>query len=160
MSLKLEKAGPRDAAFIFSLAQNGAHNGHFDARINRNKDAYRAYINAAITRESDPEGIPTRAFVAIADDMRIGAAVTTAALGTPDGGIELALIAVKNAHRGHGSGAWMLDTLLNYYLPRGSVYARCFPASETLRQMLIKRGFVPAGSSGQSLILRHGQISL
>jgi|GEM_PF-1597632 len=158
MPIKWAKANSKDLGFIFSLALNGARKGHFEAQIMVEKEAYRAYLNSAISKESDPRGFPTYAFIAYLNDMRIGAAVITAAIGTPDVGVELAMIAIKHEYQGCGYGTQAVDTLLDHYLPQGSVYARCLPASERLHQMLIKRAFSSVGTSCQSLILRHERI--
>lgn len=158
MPLSLKQSTTRDLGFVFSLAQNGARHGHFDPRINTDKNAFRVYLNSAISKETDPRGYPTQVFVVHVDDARVGAVVATTAIGTPDVGVELALIAIKNEYRGKGLGSKVLDAFLNHYLPRGSVYARCLPASDKLHQMLLRRDFAEVGLSGKSVILRHGAI--
>lgn len=155
MTLTLQQSVLQDLGFVFSLAQNGAHHGHFDSRVNTDKNTFRAYLASAITRQTDLRGHPTQVFVARLAGTRVGAAIVTTAIGTPDTGVELALVAVKREFRGHGHGHAMLEALLHHYLPLGSVYARCLPASGTFRQMLLKRDFSEVGHSGEGVILRH-----
>jgi GNAT superfamily N-acetyltransferase len=156
MTLSLRKSTSKDLGFVFSLAQNGARHGHFEAWVSKNKDACRAYLDGAISSETDPLGYLTKVFVATVDDTRVGAAIVATAVGVSDEGIELHLIALKKDCRGKGYGSVVLDTILNRYLPRGSVYARCLPASGQLRQMLLRRDFDEVGTSGNSVVLRHG----
>lgn len=158
MPISLQKAKIQDEGFIFSLVQNGARNGHFNQSINQDKTGYRAYIRSAISKGVDQRGYSTEFFVVYLDDSRIGATLITAAVGTPDRGVELAMITLKKEFRGAGYGSHILDTLLDRYLPSMSVYARCYPASHKLQQMLERRGFVEAGMSQGSVILRHGAI--
>ena len=158
MTLSLKNSTTKDLGFVMSLALNGARHGHFDPRVSTEKEAYRAYLNSAITYQTDLSGYSTHVMVAYDNASRIGATVVTKAVGTPDAGVEIALIALKNEHRGKGYGADMLDVLMNHYLPTMSVYARCFPASEKFHQMLLRRGFSEVGQSGKSVILRHGAI--
>jgi GNAT superfamily N-acetyltransferase len=159
MTPSLRQAAPRDLGFIFSLAQNGARHGHFDSRIITDKAGTRAYFETAIEKGADPWGSPAHAFVVLAEAERIGAVLVTRAAGTPDGGVELAMIALRKEFRGQGLGAAVLDDFLGHYLPRGSVYARCRPASDALRQMLLGRGFEEVGKSGDSVILRRGALT-
>ncbi len=158
MTLSLRKSTSKDLGFVFSLAQNGARHGHFETWVSNDRHACRSYLDGAIASETDPLGYPTTVFVATVDDTRIGAAIVAKAVGVSDKGIELHMIALKTEHRGKGYGAAVLDTILSRYLSRGSVYARCLPASGLLRQMLLKRDFDEVGTSGNSVVLRHGII--
>lgn len=157
MPLLWKKATDKDSGFIFSLILNGARKGHFEPGILVDKEGYRAYLHCAISREIDPRGYPTLAWVGWNDNTRVAAAIMTAAVGTPDIGMELAMIAMKSEFQGLGLGSEGLDTLLNLYLPQGSVYVRCFPASQRFRQMLTDRDFVEVGELGGAVILRHPQ---
>ena len=141
-----------------SLALNGARHGHFDSRVGTDKEAYRAYLNSAITEQMDPMGYSTQVFVARDNASRVGASVVTKAIGTPGIGVEIAMIAIKHEHRGKGFGSIILEALMGHYLPTMSVYARCLPASRNFHEMLLKRGFSEVGLSEKSVILRHGAI--
>ena len=160
MSIALMPATLRDIGFVFSLVQNGANHGHFDDRIIDDKPAYRAYLESAITRREDPSGYSTEVFLVVNGAQRVGAAVITAAVGTPDAGVEIALIALKREHRGHGFGAVVLERLLNAYWHKGSVYVRCLPASHMLHEMLLRRGFSVVGASGAAAILWHPSVNI
>lgn len=157
MSFKLIGAASKDTGYILNLATVGAINGHFDTKVLTETEVFRAYINSAITKGADLKGFQTEALLAYADETLVGAVVITDAIGTPDKGVELALIAIDVTYHGHGYGSSALDALLKHFLPQGSVYARCLPASERLRQMLVKRGFAHVGKLGQSAIFRHGR---
>tara|TARA_B110000503_G_C7109932_1_gene397612 strand:- start:770 stop:1267 length:498 start_codon:yes stop_codon:yes gene_type:complete len=160
MSLKWVKASSKDLGFIFSLALNGARKGHFEPQILLEKEAYRHYLICSIQKECDPRGFPTKAFVIYLNDLRVGAAVITTAIGTPDVGVEVAMIAIKHEFQGRGYGTQAVNEILEHYLPLGSVYARCLPASARLHQMLIKRNFFNVGQSGASSILRREPAAL
>ena len=155
MPLSLQPATQRDLGFVMSLAQNGARHGHFDSRITSDKAAYLAYLDHAVKTGRDPRGYETSVSVVIRDGHRVGATVVTEAIGTPDVGIEIAMISIKSEFRGQGLGTQILDRLIDQYLSHKSVYARCLPASSTLREMLIRRDFEEVGMSQQSTILRH-----
>jgi len=158
MSISLRRASIQDTGFIFSLAQNGARHGHFNQLVSRDKSKFQAYIQSVITQGVDLSGYSTEFSVAHLDGSRIGVTLNTAALGIPDRGVELAMIALKKEFRGAGYGSLILDTFLDCYLPSMSVYARCYPASQKLHQMLLRRDFTEVGMSQGSVILRHGAI--
>lgn len=158
MTISLTKSTNRDFGFVFSLLMNGARNGHFEPKINAKKELYRSYISEAIARETDQRGYPAHVLVAHENKDRIGAAIITTAVGTPDEGVELTMIAVRNEHRQKGFGSSILDGLLDHYLPRASVYVRCLPASEKLHQMLLRRDFAEIAHTENGVILRHGAI--
>jgi GNAT superfamily N-acetyltransferase len=158
MSISLQKATLQDSGFIFSLAQNGARNGHFNPQTTLDKTALRAYIQSIITKGVDLSGYASEFSVAFLQGTRIGVTLVTAAIGIPDRGVELAMIALKKEFRGAGYGSLILDSILDRYLPSMSVYARCYPASHQLQQMLVRRDFTEAGTSQGSVILRHGAI--
>jgi GNAT superfamily N-acetyltransferase len=155
MSLFLQPATQRDLGFVMSLAQNGARHGHFDSRITSDKSAYLAYLQQAVRTGRDPRGYETSVSVVMVDAHRVGATVVTEAIGTPDIGVEIAMISVKPEYRGRGLGRQILDELIDKYLSTRSVYARCLPASKHLHDMLLRRDFFEVGMSQQSVILRH-----
>jgi GNAT superfamily N-acetyltransferase len=155
MSLSLQPATQRDLGFVMSLAQNGARHGHFDSRIISDKAAYLAYLDHAVKTGRDPRGYETSVSVVIRDGHRVGATVVTEAIGTPDIGVEIAMISIKPEFRGQGLGRQILDALIDKYLSLRSVYARCLPASKRLHDMLLRRDFSEVGMSQQSVILRH-----
>lgn len=160
MTLTLRKALPRDIGHVLSLAQHGARHGHFDARICDHKSKYRDYLISAIASGRDPWGHDTAVDVVEWAGQAIGATVVTEALGTPDRGVEISMIAIKPHYRGHGYGHLVLDTLLSRYLDRGSVYARCMPASAQLQQMLRRRDFAEVGATENYVILHHPVVNL
>jgi GNAT superfamily N-acetyltransferase len=155
MHLSLQPASLRDLGFVMSLAQNGARHGHFDARITSDKGAYLGYLQSAVSTGRDPRGYETKVSIILLNTQRVGATVVTEAIGTPDVGVEIAMISVKPEYRGKGLGAKILDLVIDQYLSTMSVYARCLPASKTLHDMLLRRDFTEVGLSQQSVILRH-----
>ncbi|MEZ5659908.1 MAG: GNAT family N-acetyltransferase [Burkholderiaceae bacterium] len=160
MAPTLRQSTPKDLGFVFALAQNGARHGHFDSRITSDKNASRAYFDSAIQRGVDPWGSPAQVSVVELDGERVGVLLVTRAIGTPDEGVELAMIALKKEHRARGIGATVLDMFLDRTLRSVSVYVRCLPASDKLRAMLLRRGFDEVGRLGESVILRHGVVGV
>lgn len=154
----LQRAALQDAGFIYSQVQNGARHGHFNQHAANDKTTLRAYIQSAISQGIDLSGYATEFFIVWLEGKRIGVALMTAAIGIPDRGVELAMIALKKEYRGSGYGAFVLDQILDHYLPNMSVYARCYPASRQLQEMLLRRDFAEVGTVGGSVILRHGAI--
>jgi GNAT superfamily N-acetyltransferase len=98
------------------------------------------------------------AYVAWNDGKRIGIASMTATTKS-DGGFELGAIAVKPSDQDKGFGSLILETLLKEWLPKKTIYARCYPKSEKLFLMLQKRGFEFLGFSGDDRILRHEKMN-
>lgn len=160
MSAHLRPAQIRDIGHIMSLAQHGARHGHFDARICQDKSGYRTYLSHVIQHGVDPWGHSAELSVVERMGVWVGATLVTEAVGTPDQGVEIAMIALKPKDRGLGIGHLVLDSLLSRYLPIGSVYARCMPASSTLHQMLLRRDFEAVGNLENSVILRHPAVRL
>lgn len=160
MAFQWQTANRADIGYVFSLVLNGARNGHFEPQILSQKSEYRKYLELAINLQTDPRGYRTEVLIGWLDQKKTGAVVLTEAIGTPDVGIEIAMIAIKAEFRGTGLGSLALDSLLHRLLPRASVYARCFPASQKLQQMLSKRGFVEVGHLGLATILRHERVEV
>lgn len=158
MSLSLQRANLRDAGFIFSLAQNGARHGHFNQKVIQDKAEYREYIQSVISRGVDLRGYFAEFSLVYLNDVRIGFTLITTMVGSPDKGIDLTMISLKNEYRGKGYGSVVLDAILGRYLPRMSVYACCLPASRMLQQMLAKRGFSEVAKSQDGVTLRHEAI--
>ena len=71
------------------------------------------------------------------------------------GGNEIHLFLVHHRHQQHGYGSAMLDEI-NRRWQKVDLYARCFPASQTMQNMLQRRGFVytHTNSEGASVLLR------
>lgn len=155
MVFQWQAATQADTGYVFSLLLNGARNGHFEPQILSQKTEYRAYIQSAIHLQTDLRGYRTEVLIGWLNQTKVGAVVITEAIGTPDVGVEIAMIAIKAEFRGKGIGSTALDALLHQLLPSSSVYARCFPASHKLERMLITRGFSKVGQLGLATILRH-----
>ena len=155
MAFQWQPATQADIGHVFSLVLNGARNGHFEPTILAQKSNYRTYLQSAIHLLTDPRGYRTEVLTGWVNHTRVGAAVITEAIGTPDIGVEIAMIAIKGEFQGAGFGSLALDALLPKLLKHGSVYARCFPASHKLQSMLLSRDFREVGSLGQATILRR-----
>lgn len=157
MVFQWQRASQSDVPHIFSLILNGARYGHFETAPLQDRAAYRRYLESLINLGVDARGIPHDVYVGYSSGQRIAASIVMPAIGTPDIGVEIAMIAVKNECRGLGYGTVGLDHLLEHYLRLGSVYVRCLPASIKLQAMLSKRGFMVVGHLGQATIFRHAQ---
>jgi len=159
MSLSVRSATAKDLGFVLSLAQNGARHGHFDKIVREKKGIFREYLNKVVSCGCDLRGYPAHLYVAFEDGERVATATVTTAIGTPDVGVELEMIAVRKDCQSRGYGSILLDTLISLYVPRGSVYLRCLPASRKIRQMLLRRHFNEVGAIGEATIFRRESLS-
>jgi GNAT superfamily N-acetyltransferase len=158
MTLQLMPATMRDTDFILSLILFGAHKGHFYPDLANNKSALRAILDSTIKYGvQDASGLRSQAMVGWHNGVRVGATIVSDTEKT-DNSIELSVIAVRKEHQGRKYGAQLLDALLRQWLPHKTIYVRCFPASEQLVQMLLRRGFILAGTTGKhTRVLRRQQ---
>lgn len=147
-----------DTDFIFSLIIAGARKGHFSTQFSSDKAALRRHLGAVIGYGRQGENqVHSQAMVTWLDDKRIGVTIVTATEKS-DNSIEIGAIAIKREFQGMGYGAILLDALLARLLPHGAIYVRCFPSSEKLFQMLIRRGFaVIAQTEKGTRILKHAR---
>lgn len=149
MSLQLLPATVRDVDFMLSLILFGARKGHFYPDLAGNKAALRSILKSAVKFGiQDAGGLRTQAMVGWNKAERVGVTIVSETEKT-DNSIELSVIAVRKEYQGCGYGAQLLDALLAQWVPRKTIYVRCFPASEQLYQMLLRRAFVLAGTMGR-----------
>ena len=137
---------------------NGARKGHFNSQAISDKWLMRSDLLSIINNGVDRNLLASVAYVAWNDGKRIGIASMTATTKS-DGGFELGAIAVKPSDQDKGFGSLILETLLKEWLPKKTIYARCYPKSEKLFLMLQKRGFEFLGFSGDDRILRHEKMN-
>ena len=143
MALKLLQPDLSDIDFICELMLDAARHGHFNDEIL--KESYEQALRHDIEyllakgRRRD-EDLRAQAIIIEDDGNRIGFAIMSE-MYEGDGGNELYILAVAPEYRGRGYGAQILDELLDRWLPHAEVFAQCLPASETMYQMLLKRGF-------------------
>jgi len=158
MSFLLCPARHQDVDFILSLIMNGARKGHFNSQAISDKGLMRSDLLSIINNGVDRNLLASVAYVAWNDGKRVGIASMTATTKS-DGGFELGSIAVKSSDQDKGFGSLILETLLKEWLPKKTIYARCYPKSEKLFLMLQKRGFEFLGFSGDDRILRHEKMN-
>jgi len=158
MSFLLCPARHQDVDFILSLIMNGARKGHFNSQAISDKGLMRSDLLSIINNGVDRNLLASVAYVAWNDGKRVGIASMTATTKS-DGGFELGAIAVKPSDQDKGFGSLILETLLKEWLPKKTIYARCYPKSEKLFLMLQKRGFEFLGFSGDDRILRHEKMN-
>ena len=137
---------------------NGARKGHFNSQAISDKGLMRSDLLSIINNGVDRNLLASVAYVAWNDGKRIGIASMTATTKS-DGGFELGAISVKHSDQDKGFGSLILETLLKEWLPKKTIYARCYPKSEKLFLMLQKRGFEFLGFSGDDRILRHEKMN-
>jgi len=137
---------------------NVAREGHFNSQAISDKGLMRSDLLSIINNGVDRNLLASVAYVAWNDGKRIGIASMTATTKS-DGGFELGAIAVKPSDQDKGFGSLILETLLKEWLPKKTIYARCYPKSEKLFLMLQKRGFEFLGFSGDDRILRHEKMN-
>lgn len=157
MQLTCTQASTKDADFIISLIMAGARKGHYYSLFVDNKQLLRKMVNSIIIDgvQYDSRHLASEALVGRFGNTRIGAVITTQT-EKKDNSIELAAITVKKQFQDMGFGRGMLDIILARWLPEKTIYARCFPDSEKLAQMLLRRGFslISITESG-TRILKH-----
>jgi GNAT superfamily N-acetyltransferase len=158
MSFLLSPARHKDVDFILSLIMNGARKGHFNLQAISDKGLMRSDLLSIINSGLDRNMLASVAYVAWNDGKRVGMASMTATT-KPDGGFELGAIAVKPSDQNKGFGSLILETLLQKWLLKKTIYARCYPKSEKLFLMLQKKGFEFLGFSGEDRILRHEKVN-
>ena len=158
MGFLLCPARHQDVDFILSLIMNGARKGHFNSQAISDKWLMRSDLLSIINNGVDRNLLASVAYVAWNDGKRIGIASMTATTKS-DGGFELGAIAVRPSDQDKGFGSLILETLLKEWLPKKTIYARCYPKSEKLFLMLQKRGFEFLGFSGDDRILRHEKMN-
>lgn len=158
MRFLLSPARHKDVDFILSLIMNGARKGHFNLQAISDKGLMRSDLLSIINSGLDRNMLASVAYVAWNDGKRVGMASMTATT-KPDGGFELGAIAVKPPDQNKGFGSLILETLLQEWLPKKTIYARCYPKSEKLFLMLQKKGFEFLDFSGEDRILRHEKVN-
>ena len=158
MSFLLCPARHQDVDFILSMIMNGARKGHFNSQAISDKGLMRSDLLSIVNNGVDRNLLASVAYVAWNDGKRVGIASMTATTKS-DGGFELGAIAVKPSDQDKGFGSLILETLLKEWLPKKTIYARCYPKSEKLFLMLQKRGFEFLGFSGDDRILRHEKMN-
>ena len=158
MSFLLCPARHQDVDFILSLIMNGARKGHFNSQAISDKGLMRFDLLSIVNNGVDRNLLTSVAYVAWNDGKRVGIASMTATTKS-DGGFELGAIAVRPSDQDKGFGSLILETLLKEWLPKKTIYARCYPKSEKLFLMLQKRGFEFLGFSGDDRILRHEKMN-
>ena len=139
--LKLVQPDISDIGFMSQLLVHGAQQGHFSPRILETP----GFINNTLVSLLQYGRLfdkPLRAQTIIFEHnkKRIGFAVI-AEVETNQGGNELYAMAVDEQLRGQGYGRAMLDEILKRW-SSVTLYARCFPSSQQMYDMLIKSGFV------------------
>jgi len=132
-----------DLPYMAGQILDGARKGHFEKRIlaSPQTELLHQELEAIIChhrRLNNP--IPASALIFSDGRDPVGHAIMTGIQGTP--GIEIYALALDEHQRGAGLGSAMLDMLIARFLPQaGAMYARCFPRSVVMYEMLIGRGF-------------------
>ena len=150
----------QDTDFVTSLVMSGARKGHFYHHLANNKTMLRQLVQSIISLGvQGSSGLFSEAMVGWNGNTRVGATIIIDT-EKKDNSIELAVIIVKKEFQGDGLGRMMLDALLKRWLSYKTIYARCFPVSEKLVQMLLNRNFsiVQITSSGTRILKRKQEI--
>lgn len=151
-------ASLQDTDFIISLIIAGARQGHFYPHLANDKALLRRFVLSTIKHGiQDESGLRSQAMIGWLGNTRIGVTIITET-EKKDNSIEIGVIAVKKQFQGSGYGGRMLAALLDHWLPHKTIYARCFPSSEKLLHMLLRRGFAEIGKAGkETTILKREQ---
>lgn len=141
--LDMRPASLNDLPYMAGQILDGARKGHFEKRILTSPQTELLYQELeAIIRHRRRLNGPLGATALIFSNGRdpVGHAILTEIQGTP--GIEIYALALDERRRGTGLGSAMLDLLIARFLPQaGAMYARCFPRSVVMYEMLVSRGF-------------------
>lgn len=142
-ALVIREATPDDYDFILEQILDCARHGHFDRRVllpPQHKTLLEEIRSIIRHKRLATEPLNAQAIVFMRGSERVGHAIVTEAQGSV--GAELYAMALDRRWRGTGTGAAMLDLLIAHYLARmGVIYARCFPRSVIMYELLVSRGF-------------------
>lgn len=174
--LVLRDAARKDARFVINLIQREVAAGHFAGWQSRvHKTLFAGAVRHMLISEQqwprliDPnphndEILYARLWIGVAGRKRIGfVAICEVMPGSFQHAVELWMVAVAPEHRGRGAGKAMVDHVLNTLVeqgPKRKIIARCLPASQTMFDMLKRRGFrlvahAPDGGGGWSASRRN-----
>ena len=151
MSLLIQQATLKDVDFILSLIMNGARKGHFSKDVLTNKAHMRENIFRIVKCNVSKKGIASEAFLGVLSEKKVGAAI----IRKMNGYIELEFIAISTSFKGKGIGTMFLDGILRRYIQLHTLVAYCFPSSNILKHMLMKKGFTLSGEFEGAEILIH-----
>ena len=161
MPFTYQPATLQDIDFITSLILAGARKGHFYPHLANNKTMLRQLVLSMIHSGAQfSSGSFSEVMLGWQDNTRAGTTIITNT-EKKDNSIELAVIIVKKELHGQGIGRLMLDGLLKRWLPYKTIYARCFPVSDKLVEMLLHREFkiVQTTDTGTRILRRVQETS-
>lgn len=141
--LKVYSADHSDIEWITQLYIESAREKHFN--LDTSDDASICFIQRNIESMVNDQllvdfNLETQTLVFEATGQRIGYAVLSAVKGDPDS-VEIHLLVVDQHYRGHSYGRYMLDEIIKRWHHNVNIYARCYPASWLMMEMLLHSGF-------------------
>lgn len=150
-------ANMADNSFMNSCILYGARKGHyaFDAENTEVVRAMKMEMQSVISNGLLADNRHATASVYTLQNSRVGVSIICEAL-PGSMAVEIYALSVANRFQRSGFGGQMLDHVLRNYLYH-DVIARCLPLSETMKQLLIRRGFVLHRAEGDfETYIKHG----
>jgi GNAT superfamily N-acetyltransferase len=163
--ISMRLAVQADFKFIFGLCVKEAQAGHFNPTyaipMPQIQGGLMRQIACAINDAPYPmepgnkrNGVGAKILVLMLGDNRVGFVLLLEDLpGSWHSNVELHLFAIANEYRRQGLGACFVNYTLESLKTQKLIYARCYPKSTTMIEILEKEGFVKVRSKGQSVRL-------
>lgn len=163
--ISMRLAVETDQEFIFDLCVKEAQAGHFNPTyaitMPQIQGGLMMQIACAIGDAPYPmgpgnirNGVGAKILVLMLNEIRLGFILLLEDLpGSWHANVELHLFAIASEFRRQGLGACFVNYALGSLKTQKLIYARCYPKSTTMIDILKKEGFVEARSKGQSVRL-------
>ena len=155
--LSVYQAETSDYNFIYPQVIRAAKHKHFllDPAYKEERDYLKRNLKSVLSTGKMENGLCGQPLIFQHEGTNIGFALISE-IKPGHGGNEIHLFLVHHQYQQQGFGAAMLDEI-NRRWQSVDLYARCFPASQTMQNMLQRRGFVytHTNSEGASVLLRQ-----
>ena len=155
--LTVIQADNSDYNFIYTEIIRAAKLKHFllDPDKAEERDYLKRNLKSALSKGTMENGLRSQPLIFQHQGKNIGFSMLCE-ISPGRGGNEIHLFLVHHQHQKNGYGSAMLNEI-NHRWEKVDLYARCFPASQTMQNMLQRRGFVytHTNSEGASVFLRQ-----
>lgn len=155
--LTVYQADPGDFNFIYPEAIRASKQGHFliDTQNPEERDFLKRNLKSVLSHGQFENGLRGQPLIFQNENIKVGFALISE-FKPGLGGNEIHLFLVHHKYLGHGYGSAMLDEI-NRRWQQVDLCARCFPASQTMYNMLLRRHFIfsHTNSEGAKVLLRE-----
>lgn len=148
--LRVFAADESDLPWMYRLYIHAANKGHFlVADKNSGLIDIRNNLKAIVLEKAVKDlGLRAQAMVFETEQARVGYVVMSE-IRAGMGGNELLMFVVDKKMRGRGYGKYMLNEVVKRWHAAANIYARCFPASSIMSDMLKKANFSNIGKNNE-----------